>query len=975
MSSIDSRFSPARPFTCAQGRHGEVVIVQGHGVRPARWDGGAGTVNAGMDPPTSPPTVSVSGVVRYYVARTDVVTPGSVYYAPPAVTYDSVPAPPTGRLAKADAYLEQAALTEVVMRDGGKNYPAPPNVALSATHGTGAQITAVLDAGEGPGGGDPFTGLSQWTITEQPSPSTAPDAPRFAGLNGDPAELPISGNGTFTVRATPKRGNYWIRTRGGSGNICASDPSTAGYTRMLTYRVSGYTSGSGAVLRLSWADGQWSGTCVGPLGGGNNGFRGATSLQAADAKESGSGYGTGKVRVTISSIFGEQANIVLEGVTAANPDNTSARGYPVTALTLGSGGSGYVVAPQIRFVSNSGFGASALAEVSGGRITKVTLTNSGGGYKTPPTVVAVAGGAEAFAVARPHLRGTYQCYYRYVDDTPESQGGPIPSNLSPVREVDTGAGTSAITWSVVAPAGRAKKVELWRTTGNQATLLYRVHTGTGAFVDDLTDEEVRDPDRTGYASMPIVLPNGDLNANRFGVPPSDKAVVVRFQDRFWYGVDTSGKQPNAVLFSEVDEPESVPDVNELVVQSNARTSDAITALIPFGSTLLIMQERHAHSLTFARQPLLDAQVSPIAYRGALNQRCWCIHDGVCYVLDGEGVYSIAQTGQVTPLSGAISNLFRTEVDYSRASSFFLAIDPQRSTLRVFVTLRVDGPSVAPARALCCDLRSGVWWTEAYPCGLRGAAACRLATGDYRNLYAGLGGMVALENGVTDVSRGAVARVRLTDRGSGYTKPPRITASGGGGATFRAVLGADGGVNAIHILTAGHGYVSGELTISLPPAGGTPARAVYDATPRTADSLMYPVYWLETRRLRYVTDEDDPKAAAASPRNVAVLYSPQSRDCLSYLRLLYNNSEHPRRNVAVRNRGVGFAGRTADAAWVVNIGAEGADAGNNTYRAVLEGRSLGDIASADRFVAVEVSGAAWGAEPVTIHAIDVDGVAQ
>ena len=134
----------------------------------------------------------------------------------------------------------------------------------------------------------------------------------------------------------------------------------------------------------------------------------------------------------------------------------------------------------------------------------------------------------------------YQCYYRYVEDTSEDLGGPIVSNLSEVCEVDTGDGTASITWTLKPPAGRAKNIELWRSTGDQAITLYKVKTikyeppeqqpdedpnplppvwylwhgnplpvdpnapveeeeevppPDVTFTDDLTDDELRDPDR------------------------------------------------------------------------------------------------------------------------------------------------------------------------------------------------------------------------------------------------------------------------------------------------------------------------------------------------------------------------------------------------------------------------------------------------------------------------------------------------
>lgn len=945
--------------------------MQGNGIRPARWTGSGAAVDAGMDAPNIAPSIAVDTAKRYYIARMDVVKSGAVYYAPPVITLDAVPEPMKGKHAKAKAYLSQASLSEIAVTEGGKYYPDVPNVALSDSHGKGAAIEAVLD-----GAGD-LTGASQWKIIQQPSGSPSRTPSRFAGLDGWPSDIPINGNGTFRLQLVPNP-RWFVFVKNGPPVIWCPlpTPTPEGLTNSLTYTISGYTTGSGAVVRLSWRGARWSSTCAG-FGVGHTIFDGATQLVSAETLSSGTGYSDKTIKITINSVAGDDSQIVIEGYTAANPQNTSAPRYSVGSLVLKNGGSGYVVAPQIRFISNSGFGASATAKVSQGKITEVTLTNSGGGYKTAPTVEAVAGGAEAFAVARPHLRGKYQCYYRFVDGTDEKKGGPIPSNLSPVLEVDAGEGARHMTWTVPAPAGRAVKTELWRTTGDQATMLYRVHSGTATtFLDDLTDDELRDPDRDGYAAMPIVLPNGDLNANRFVPPPSDKAVVVRFQDRFWYGVDTSGEQPNTVLFSEVDEPESVPDINELILQSNARSADSITALVPFGNVLLLMQSRHAHALTFAKQPLLDAQVTPIAYRGALNQRCWDIHDGTCYIMDREGVYAMTAGGQVEPISDPIKNLFRDEVDYSKSKWFFLAIEPASHTLRAFVTLKSDTATGAPARALCCDLRAKTWWVESYPLAIRSAAACRMSSGEYRYVYAADGGAVVLEEGDSDIARGAVIRVRVTNMGSGYTSPPTVTANGGTGATFRAMVDGSGRVSAIHIVTTGHNYTSGPLQISAPQQqGGVKAQASFEATSTSSDTYTRPAYLFRSKRFRYVTDSDDPRASSNTSRSVSVAYTPQKSACNTYLRVFYGSSEIPRNNIVTRNRGVGFASRPEDAAWTLDMGRDGVNTSSGSSRAILEGKTLVDMAGADRHVAVELSGATTGTDPVTIHAIDIDGVGQ
>ena len=81
---------------------------------------------------------------------------------------------------------------------------------------------------------------------------------------------------------------------------------------------------------------------------------------------------------------------------------------------------------------------------------------------------------------------------------------------------------------------------------------YGIPTSQGVALvgqDTLTDEELFDPDRPNYAAMPVVLPNCNVNAYRFGYPRNDLAVVVAFQDRLWMGVSTSGEGVNTLYYS------------------------------------------------------------------------------------------------------------------------------------------------------------------------------------------------------------------------------------------------------------------------------------------------------------------------------------------------------------------------------------------------------------------------------------------
>lgn len=981
----------------AQGRHGELIVVQGGGVRPARWGGAGVAIDAGMSAPTAKPSITDITAPQYYVARVDITKPGACYYAPPevALSTDSPPDSLTGRVAKAASYLSQSSVSEIRVLDGGKGYGDSPTVVLSDSHGKGGVIEALLDAPEELDL-DPTnsvkTGITVWDVVSGPPFEDELDlVPVFKTkwLALGPVTIPIA-NGSGRIQKT-----LWYSQPG----CFPIAPAYYIVTIDIPYTISGVKNGAGASLRVGFSG------HIAPTGGGCtlvnqfvcscvwNDWLYSSGVSGVTPSKYGANYADDEtITVTIpasSSWDGETQKyipapaskaLVIRGYSANNPLNPGGQRYPVKSLKLIEGGDGYVVAPQLKIVSNSGFGAYGTCAVAEGKIVSVKLENSGGGYKAPPTVEILSGGAEAFAVARPHLRGTYQCYYRFVDDTPEDKGGPIPSNLSPVTEIDTGAGASSITWNPPAPTGRAKKVELWRTTGDQAITLYRVATVTATFVDDLTDEELRDADRKDYAAMPIVLPNGAVNANRFGVPPSDKAVVVRFQDRHWYGVDTSGKQPNTIYYSEVDEPESVPDSNEIILQQNARDSDSLRAMIPFGSTLLLMQERHSFSLTFAKTPLLDAQVTPIAFRGCINQRCWDIYDGVCYVADQYGVYAIQPTGQIENLSDAIADQFRDKIDFAKSTWAFLLVDPKSKILRFFAAFKDDSSGGYPSRALCYSIDMKSWWFEKYPQRISGGTQVRLSNGDFRCAYAAESGPVLLNEGMADIGRGAVTKVTLTNGGTGYRTPPKVTASGGCGAEFQASINNSGKVTAIWIVSPGYGYASGSLVISPPddPNTSSPVRAVatYEATSKTADASLFTSYRYKSGAAAYVTDADDPKAASAMSRSIGLSYQPQSKRSVVSLRTYYNNSTFPRGNVAPRDRGTGFVHDTVDNAARRDMEAQQTSVGYETgvATAMFSGRSLDDIRSSDRHIAVELVGARTAPDPVTIYEISLDGVA-
>jgi len=425
--------------------------------------------------------------------------------------------------------------------------------------------------------------------------------------------------------------------------------------------------------------------------------------------------------------------------------------YGVSAVTITNGGTGFLSPPTIGFQADStdtsSSAAAATAAVSGGSITKVTVYNAGS-YALPPTVNLGDYAATATASISNTMRGKYKCAIRYIDATPTKFRGPVSSSISDLVEVDTNDGASSLTWTL-AHAGlddRVYAVELWRTSSDQSVLLFRVAkilrsagNFTGTYTDSLTDDQLTDVKRDGYGLLPVTLPSGQLNARRFGVPPANFAVACMFQDRCWLAVDTTGEKPNSLYYSEVDEPESIPVENELVVQENAGDSDAVVALIPLGSFLIAAQSRHLYKLSYVAQPVLDASIMLAAYRGVLNSRCWDVMSGVAFVADSYGIYAF-DGQQDQPISLPVDNYFRDGViDFSKSSLFFLQADPASKVVRFFYCNSTDS---APTRALCYSAPNKAWWDEVYSVPVT-AAAPYAVSGQQGVAYAGGGGFVRM----------------------------------------------------------------------------------------------------------------------------------------------------------------------------------------------------------------------------------------
>jgi hypothetical protein len=447
------------------------------------------------------------------------------------------------------------------------------------------------------------------------------------------------------------------------------------------------------------------------------------SIDSVFVTASGTGATTSPVTATITAGTGSGAQLKVHML------------YGVAAITASTSGSGYHTAPIITFRAASedpyGVGAAATAFVNTtGNVTGASVY-AAGQYRKPPTALILDTSAKATATVQQPFRGKYLCCVRYISGPSDDPSRQTASSISDLFEIDAGNAAQAFYWNVTHTAvdARVSAMELWRTSGDQSVILFRVATikttdaaWNGTYVDAVDDDRLTDPEREGYGLMPITLPSGQVNARRFGVPPGEFAVACVFQDRAWYAVDVTGDRPNSLLFSEVDELESVPEENELVLQENTGSPDKIVALIPFASQLLIAQSAHLYSLSYVAQPVLDASMRLVSYRGVLNNRCWGVLGGVAYLVDDSGMYAFDGSSQ-QPVSVAVDNFWQDKIiDFSKADKFHVRADAGRRVVRFFYCQAAD---TEPVRALCYGIATQAWWEETYATAVTASCAAAL----------------------------------------------------------------------------------------------------------------------------------------------------------------------------------------------------------------------------------------------------------
>jgi hypothetical protein len=81
--------------------------------------------------------------------------------------------------------------------------------------------------------------------------------------------------------------------------------------------------------------------------------------------------------------------------------------YQIESISLATGGSGYTSTPDVTIVpayGDTGFGATAVAFISLGKVSQILVTNPGQGYTATPTVVINGGGSTSLISARAYAQ-------------------------------------------------------------------------------------------------------------------------------------------------------------------------------------------------------------------------------------------------------------------------------------------------------------------------------------------------------------------------------------------------------------------------------------------------------------------------------------------------------------------------------------------------------------------------------------------
>lgn len=237
-----------------------------------------------------------------------------------------------------------------------------------------------------------------------------------------------------------------------------------------------------------------------------------------------------------------------------------------------------------------------------------------------------------------------------------------------------------------------------------------------------------------------------------------------------YAIYADPKEDVTVYASERDLAESVPTTNDIPIQQAVNDHDGLVGGFPLGASLFVVMRRQIHRIWYSSQEVFEAKASLVALRGAFNQECHDMFEGVVYLMDEFGCWRFTGDGAPDPISGPLQNLFRDgTIDFSRSYQFHVRVDPNQQCVYFFVHYTTDAAG-QPRRCAKYNLRTAAWTPASYVHQF-GASAWAEVSGRMRLVAGGEDDHVyVLNEGLSDHLATAVRGVAVSGSGTTVTIP-------------------------------------------------------------------------------------------------------------------------------------------------------------------------------------------------------------
>lgn len=441
-----------------------------------------------------------------------------------------------------------------------------------------------------------------------------------------------------------------------------------------------------------------------------------------------------------------------------------------------------------------------------------------------------------------------------------------------------------------------------------------------------------------------------------------------------YAIKVHKDERNKVYFSAAGEPESMPSVYNFKIQE-IDDGDEITGLMPLGTYLFVLMQRHIFRVSFTSSPLDDVGSHLTVSRGCVNNRCWVRVEDIVYMLDREGVHRFQgghNGGETDHISEPIQDYFRDgKINWRASKWFFGSQNPREEVVRFHVAL---GGEYLPRFALCYHYRHKAWWIEEYPwqmggyclVNMNGALQCLLG-GQYFKVYIQTGNL----DGPTDVAPGDTLRaavdsatlLSITDSDAVFP------ASGVVGAPLAIVSGR--GKGQVRRITAA---TSTRLSILNP----------WSILPDTTS--VYQIGGIKWRiksalfRLANAVSDNENESDVNYSRRIVLNVQPTPTTATVDVRQYLNHADSPRTDLVAQDEGAGVVTTEGEADAVMSIsGASATDIATGRaydsfsgYRHLAFNRKGTDPRWSDNWLAAELRGV-QGRDKVIIYELGIVGV--